>query len=576
MTIEMLSDDVLLNIFRCYQDSSPQLWSALTHVCRRWRRIVLSSPLGLDLRLYCTYGTPVLKALDYWPPFPLVVNYGGSPVLNPPAAEDEENIMAALRRSDRVGSISLTITNSLRENLSTISEPFSELEELILLSRYDVQRTLPSKFRWGPRLRTLHSTGIAFTSFPQLLSPSTGLVDLQLHEIPNIGYFSPDAFANALSEVTQLRTLSLHFLSLPPRRNHLSLPPQPEERVVLPALTCFKYRGTCKYLDSFVAGIDAPSLRNVNITLFSQPTMGASQLGRFIERVEMQTSLSQAEIKTSVHAISISFNNSSTSTPLQLQISCKQLDWQLSSTAQILNHFSHFLSFVETIGINTTEPPSGLEVIGDEQWPELIRTFNSAKDFRVAGIHVKDILHALRLADGGHTADMFVLPTLRNLHLQAPMPIVGPLWDATWSFMASRQLSGSPVNVYVVSFLCHICHTKFTEAQKLETHIVGMHAYRIVCSYCNDFEWSMGGDHLFREHLESKHPEVDALISKPFLTPSHLDSLVNRHSSLRAPDVVAPATAVTAPRSKWLGILTADEIPADDTTSIFGEPEPFA
>ena len=44
------------------------------------------------------------------------------------------------------------------------------------------------------------------------------------------------------------------------------------------------------------------------------------------------------------------------------------------------------------------------------------------------------------------------------------------------------------------------------------------------------------------------------------------DSLVNRHSSLCTPDIVAPSTVVTAPRSKWLGILTADETPADDTT----------
>ena len=142
--------------------------------------------------------------------------------------------------------------------------------------------------------------------------------------------------------------------------------------------------------------------------------------------------------------------------------------------------------------------------------------------------------------------------------------------------MVIHDLFGSPVNVYVASFQCHICHTKFTETQELETHIVGKHAYQIVCSYCSDFEWSMGGDHLFREHLESKHPEVDALISKPFLRPFHLDSLVNCHSSLRAPDIVAPSTAVRAPRSKWLGILTADKIPADDSTFISVEPLGFA
>ena len=169
------------------------------------------------------------------------------------------------------------------------------------------------------------------------------------------GYFSPQAFANALSGASHLRSLSLHFLSFPPRRNYVGLPPPGGHRIVLPALTCFKYRGISKYLDSFVARIDAPHLRDIDITFFSQPTMDASQLGQFIERTEMQTSLTEAEIQISAHAISISFKNSSTSTPLRLQISCKQLDWQLSSMAQVCDQFSPFLFGVEHLVFNTND-----------------------------------------------------------------------------------------------------------------------------------------------------------------------------------------------------------------------------
>ena len=74
-------------------------------------------------------------------------------MVDPPTSEDEKNIIAALKQFDRVDSISLTITNSLLKKLSRISEPFSELEELDLLSPDDVQ--LPSAFRWGPPPRTL-------------------------------------------------------------------------------------------------------------------------------------------------------------------------------------------------------------------------------------------------------------------------------------------------------------------------------------------------------------------------------------------------------------------------------------
>ncbi|KAH9175943.1 hypothetical protein EDB89DRAFT_239482 [Lactarius sanguifluus] len=209
----MLSDDVLLNIFRHYLYAFPQLWPTLTHVDSRWRRTMLNSPQGLHLRLYCTYGTPVLKNLEYWPPFPLAVNYGGSPMSNPPVPEDEENIMAALEQSDRVASISLTVTNLLLRNLSTMSELFTELEEPILLSRDYVQLTFPNAFQSGPRFRTLQLTRIAIPALPQLLSPSTGIVDLQLHEIPNVGYFSPEMFANALSEINLKHFHSISFHS---------------------------------------------------------------------------------------------------------------------------------------------------------------------------------------------------------------------------------------------------------------------------------------------------------------------------------------------------------------------------
>lgn len=149
VTFESLSDDVLLNIFYHNLDVDPQFWPTLACVCRSWRRIVVTSPLGLNLRLYCTHGTPVLKALDCWRALPIVILYGGVPSLDPPASEDDDNIIAALQHSDRVGSISLTITSSLLEKLTAVSEPLSELEGITLLSQDNAHLTLPTTFRWG-------------------------------------------------------------------------------------------------------------------------------------------------------------------------------------------------------------------------------------------------------------------------------------------------------------------------------------------------------------------------------------------------------------------------------------------
>ena len=540
----MLSEDVLLNIFRHCLVDTPRIWLNLSWVCQGWRQIVLTSPLSLNLRLYCTHGTPVLKTPDFWPALPIIVQYGGSSDLVPPSPEDDDNVIAALKQSGRVLSVSLTVTSSLHEKLSALSGPLSELEELVLQSQDNVQRTLPSTFLWGPRLRTLRSTRITFPLLLPLLLHCQDLVDLQLREIPSTGYFSPEQFTNALFGTPQLQSLTLHLLSFPRRRSLLGLPPPPGKHIILPALTHLKYRGTSKYLDNLVARIDATHLGDIDITLFSQPTMDALQMGRFIERLEMQISLSKAEIKTSAQAVSISFTDSGTSTPLRLQISCKRLDWQLSCMAQVCDQISPFLSRVSDVKVITAQPSGGRDGEIGEQWLDLVGSFkfSNAKSLWVASELTTDILCVLCPANEENTA---ILPSLRHVHVQKPIEMDGPLWASVQSFITSRWISGHPVKVNAPSYQCHICHGSYTEQQELKRHLRDEYGYQTLCSYCGKFDCRPRNDPfqaLFREHLESKHPEIahnDELISKPFtLAHVQLDDLVTRHSSLRAPDVV--------------------------------------
>jgi hypothetical protein len=464
------------------------------------------------------------------------MNYGGSRMLDPPAPEDEDNIIAALNQSDRVNSISLTLTKSLLGKLSTLSEPFSELEELVLLSQDESQLTLPNAFRWGSRLRNLHVTKITIPTLPQLLSSSTDLVDLQLHEIPMAGYFPPHTFANVFSGASHLRSLSFHFLSFPPRRNYVGFPSPGAHRIVLPALKCFKYRGISKYLDSFVARIDAPRLKDIDITFFSQPTMDASQLGQFIRRINMQTSLTEVEVQTSAHSISISIKNPTTFTRLRLQISCKQLDWQVSSMAQVCHQCFPFLFGVTHLVFNTNDFPSRQGDVDGEQWLQLVRSFARARSLSIAGELTTGILCALRPADEGYTADTAVLPSLRNLRVRKSGPLDWTFWDAAQSLLTSRELSRHPIEL---QFVCPDCNTGFA-SQDIKEHLVTQHAYETVCSHCGHFRLSPAYSHQFHVHLRSRHPEVaqnDELIPQPFyaLTPLQRDTLVSRHSTLREP-----------------------------------------
>ena len=565
----MLSGDVLLNIFHHCLVDTPRIWPTLTWVCHGWRQIVFTSPLSLNLRLYCTYGTPVLKILDCWPALPIIVQYGGSSDLVPPSPEDDDDVIAALKQFGRVSSVSLTITSSLHEKLSAISETLSELEELVLLSQDNVQRTLPSTFLWGPRLRTLHSTGIALPLLLPLLLSCQDLVDLQLHKIPSSGYFSPEAFTNALSRTPQLRSLTLHLLSFPLRRSFLGLPPPSGERTVLAALTCLKYRGTCKYLDSFVGRIDAPHLNDIEITLFTQPTMDASQLGRFIHRTDIHTSLIQADVETSAHAISISFTDSSASTPLRLQISCNQLDWQLSCMAQVCNQVSPFLIQVSNLGLNTAQPLGGRDDGNDEQWVDLVRSFKfgGAKSFWVAGELSADMLCSLGPAN---ERDTTMLPSLRHVRVQQPIKMDGPSWASVQSFITSRWISGRPIEVNAPSYQCHICHKSYKEQRGLKRHLIDKHGYQILCSYCGEFECTPAHSDRFRKHLGSQHHEVarsDAHISNPSLTPFQNGSLINRHSYLRAPAII-PSPTSTVPHSPIVIDLNDSDYDSDHDSNI--------
>ncbi|KAH9172659.1 hypothetical protein EDB89DRAFT_878161 [Lactarius sanguifluus] len=442
--IGVLPDDVLLVIFGFYRVSSPSFWHRLAHVCQRWRRIVFAFPCSLDLRLYCTPKTPVTNTLDCWPAFPIVVRSGGSPNHKRLSPEEEDNIIAVLKHPNRVRSIELCLSHSLVDKLGTqVEEPFSELEDLVLLSQNSMQLVLPSTFRWGSRLRSLHSTRVTF-SLPQLLSSSPNLIDLQLHDIPRVGYFSPEALASALSGTPQLQSLSLRFLSPTSRHNHIGVPPPTGERIALPSLTRFKFRGNSNNLDRLAARIDAPCLGDIEIAFFNELTFDGSHFGRFLGRIETQKSHRRADIRTSKRTVSICFTRRGAPPRLRLEISCRRLDRQLSSMAQICNHFPAFLLGVGNLGISTTQPTSGHDGVESEQWLRLLRSFSGAEKVHVAGELVTDIVHALKPANEEPAT---VLPALRNLHLQEPGPLFAPLRAVVVPFVTSRRLSGCPVTV---------------------------------------------------------------------------------------------------------------------------------
>ena len=442
VTIGKLSDEVLLDIFRYYLDASPRSWPRLVQICRRWRRIVFASQQALRLRLFCTHRTPSRKSLDYWPAsLPIVVEYGGSPGLDPPAPEDEDNVIAALKQSDRVGSISLTVTSSLLEKLSAIEKPFPKLEHLIILSRDSPRLTLSSAFGWGTRLRILHLTRIIFFALPQLLYSSRELIDLQLHEVLNHWLFSPEALTDALSGMPQLQSLSLHFL---PTTDHIGAILLSRKRVVLPALTHLNFRGIAEYLEDLVDGIDAPHLGDIGITFFDKYIPELPKLIEFIDRIKIHNSHRRADILSSERVISISLLQPGAPTCHRLQLSSEPSTLQLSSITRICTRFSALLSNVEDLHFSTMLPSTWEDRLRSGGWLEPVNSFTGVKSFHVAGNLLIDIVRALQQPD---TPLKTAFPALHKLYISQPWPHHVPLREAIVSFMVSRRLSGHSIRV---------------------------------------------------------------------------------------------------------------------------------
>lgn len=216
--------------------------------------------------------------------------------------------------------------------------------------------------------------------------------------------------------------------------------------------------------------------------------------------------------------------------------------------AQICHQFSPFLFRINDLGINEIQSSSasGQDEVGGEQWLEIIRSFGGARDFRVANGVMKNLLRALG-QDGRERTT--VLPALRHLSIGNPMEMNNPLWDALLLFINARSVSGRPVEVTNVS-RCQICFT-FRKKTELERHMIYIHPFQIMCSYCEYSLTIPGKDHIFWNHLAIKHPQVahkDPLLSTPLLAYPNaleLESLRLRHSSLLTPDIVASSTTGT-------------------------------
>jgi hypothetical protein len=140
---------------------------------------------------------------------------------------------------------------------------------------------------FAPRLLSFSLSGIPFPAIPKLLLSARYLVFLDLRDIPQSGYISPEVMVHCLSVSTWLRYLRLEFRSpqSPVDRDNRLLP-RPT-RVVLPTITFLWFKGDSEYLEDIVGQIDTPLLSRISVGFFNDRlTHSAPLLHDFLGRTE--------------------------------------------------------------------------------------------------------------------------------------------------------------------------------------------------------------------------------------------------------------------------------------------------
>jgi hypothetical protein len=426
-------------------------WHGLVQVCQRWRSVVFASPNFLDLSLVCRPWTRV-ELIGIWPPLPIIIR----DMVNWPMPEDYD-FDAAIVHHNRICEIVLLYLTSLQlQRLAlAMQERFPALIHLILgftsstsyHSHPASAPALPDGFLGGsiPRLQTLSLHCIAFPALPKLLLSATDLVRLSLRDIPHSGYISPEAVVSGLAGSANLKSLTIAFKSPLSCPNRERRSPPPQIRNVLPALTRFEFQGVSEYLEELVARIDTPLLDSIWVTLFSQLVFDIPQFAQFMERTTRFNEVHVDFDSNGVQFESLSPTQTSNETS-GLRISCRELDWQLSSLAQVTTSFFPSIYMVEHLYISGSLhlPSQWQDDIENVQWLEIFYPFFAVKNLYVSKEFARCIAFSLQELVGERAADVF--PALETLFLEELRPS-GPVKEAIGQFVAARQLLGHPVAV---------------------------------------------------------------------------------------------------------------------------------
>ena len=461
-SIHVLDDDSLLHVFYLCRpfvrnEDGPanwryngRWWYALSHVCRRWRNIVLGSATYLGLSLLCTYGTPILDMLAHSPPLPLVVGYFRKD--RELTTEDEEGIIRAFKQPDRVRRVRLYSASTILQKLNMVMDEEYPILEYLRVTLPPNDKSTILKFPGtlqAPHLRHLDLQGFALPIGSPLLTTAVGLVSLHLSMTHPSTYFHPNTLLQWISLMPHLESLRIRFeFSIPNRDIERQLIHTPIiAPITLSNLHVFHFRGVSTYLEALVHRITTPRLEKLNINFYNQLSFSVPRLLQFIVGAEhfrlgnAVLTFSDKLVGAGVYPYGVSFG-ATNEYALGVVVLCRHLDWQASSIAQISNSLTQIFSAVEHLYLQHNVHSESSEEHNDvdpTEWRKLLRPFSNVKTLRIHRGRVKDLSRCLELEDGELPLEL--LPKLQEITLYGS----GDTGDALTSFIDTRWNAGRPV-----------------------------------------------------------------------------------------------------------------------------------
>ena len=196
-----------------------------------------------------------------------------------------------------------------------------------------------------------------------------------------------------------------------------------------------------------MACIDAPRLNVLDITFFNDIIFDTAQFTRLISHTPTFNTFDEARVLLGDAIASVKLSSkTSDDRELNVEVLCRELDWQVSALEQVCTSSLSPLSTLEDLYIDEYpyREPVWEGNIDNALWLELLHPFTTAKNLFLPKNVAAHVVPALQELIGNRTTEL--LPTLQNVFIEGLLPS-GPVQEGIRKFVAMRQLTSHPIVV---------------------------------------------------------------------------------------------------------------------------------